>query len=134
MTSTIKDLQYLIERIRSGEMPSGELRRCLRHRSPLVRANALEASVASSRLDESLLQDLINSVAAPTNKVVLMGTISVAHIAVGCLFQIGTSAAVEAARGFLISWPEPDRSDLIWYLSSKGLGTEWFEGQASRGQ
>jgi hypothetical protein len=102
-------------------MPIADLRRCLYYQSPLIRANALEATVATARRDEGVLQELIDSVAAPKNNVVLMGTIPVAHIAVSCLLQVGTDTAMEAAKTFLKSWPEPGRSDLIWYLDSKGL-------------
>jgi hypothetical protein len=48
-----------------------------------------------------------------------MGTISVAHVAVGCLLRVATSKAFEAAKALLRAWPEPDRTDLTWYLESE---------------
>jgi len=119
--ASVKDLQTLVNHIRGRTMPIAEVRRLLHHESPLVRVNALEACVDAARHDEDLLDEIRVAVSNPTNKVRMMGTVSVAHIAVGCLLRVGTTEAVEAATALLQDWPEPDRSDLNWYLESEGL-------------
>jgi hypothetical protein len=119
--ATVKELQGLVDRVKSGMMRTEEVRDLLHHASPLVRANALEALVAPAKRDQGLVDVLTAAASAPANKVRLMGSISVAHVAVGCLFRVGTAEAREAAQALWSTWPEPDRTDLTWYLESEGL-------------
>ena len=114
-------LQVIIERIMRGAVATAEIRELLYHRSPLVRAAAVRAIGAAARNDERLVDELIAAATAPINGVPLLGTISVAHVAVGCLPQIGTATALKAAKALVMKWPEPDRTDLILYLKLKGL-------------
>jgi hypothetical protein len=120
MTS-VQNLQGLVDRVNSGMMPTDEVRGLLHHQSPLVRANALEALVAPAQHDRGLLDELIAAASDPANRVRLMGTISVAHVAVACLLRVGTAEALEAVKTLWSAWPEPDRTDLTWYLESEGL-------------
>jgi hypothetical protein len=119
--ASVKGLQGLVDRVKSGAMPTAEVRALLHHQSPLVRANAIEALIRPARHDKGLLEELIAAASDPVNKVPLMGTISVAHVAVGYLLRVGTAEAVEAATVLLKQWPQPDRTDLTWYLKSEGL-------------
>ena len=119
--ATAKELQNLVDRVRSGALPTGDVRDLLHHQSPLVRANALEALVAPARYDEAVLDQLIAAASDPVNKAPLMGTTSVAHVAVRCILSVGTDMALEAARALVNAWLEPNRGDLIWYLNSEGL-------------
>ena len=119
--ASVKDLQGLVDRVKSGIMPTDEVRGLLHHQSHPVRANALEALVAPAQHDIGLLDELIAAASDPANRVPLMGTISVAHVAVGCLLRVGTAEALEAAKALWSAWPEPDRTDLTWYLKSEGL-------------
>jgi hypothetical protein len=123
MTS-VKELQAIVDRMRDRTMPIAQVRRMLHHESPLVRVNALEACVDAARNDQDLLEELRLAVSNPANKVRMMGTVSVAHIAVGCLLRVGTNEAVEAANALLQGWPEPDRSDLVRYLESEKLAVD----------
>jgi hypothetical protein len=119
--ASVKDLQGLVDRIKGGTIPTAEVRGLLYHQSPLVRVNALEALVDQARHDEGLLEELIAAASNPMNHVPLMGTISVAHVAVGCLLRVGTAKAIESAKALLGAWPESERTDLTWYLKSQGL-------------
>jgi hypothetical protein len=123
MTS-VKELQTLVDRMRDRTMPIVQVRRMLHHESPLVRVNALEACVDAARHDEDLLEEFTMAVSNPANKVRMMGTVSVAHIAVGCLLRVGTNEAIEAAKALLQGWPEPDRDQLVRYLESEGLAMD----------
>jgi HEAT repeat protein len=118
---SFSELQALVDVIRARKLPIAEIRKLLHHESPLVRVNALEAIVDPARQDLVLLNDLKLAASDPLNNVRLMGTVSVAHVAVACLIQIGTSDSLLATRQLLEKWPEPDRKDLIWYLESEGL-------------
>jgi hypothetical protein len=113
--------QALIDRLRSGNMPVSEVIGLLRDPAAVIRVNAVEALVVRARHDQKLLKELVAAASEPANGVRLMGTISVAHVAVGCLLRVGTDAANEAANNLLNAWPEPDRADLMWYLKSEGL-------------
>ena len=96
---------------------------------PLWRGRASTHSLQSSqqqckrqgsRADAGLIEDFIVAAKNPINEIRLMGMISVAHVAIGCLYQTGTTPALGAATELLATWPEPDRSDLVWYLRSEG--------------
>lgn len=119
--ASVKDLQRLVDRVKGGSMPTAEVRDLLGHQSPLIRVNACESLVDPARRDEGLLAELIAAASNPVNNVHLMGTITVAHVAVGCLVRVGTAKALAAAKALLRAWPEPDRTDLVWYLKSEGL-------------
>jgi hypothetical protein len=119
--ASVKDLQQLVDRVKSGKMRSDQLLALLRHESPLVRANALEALVSPARHQKGLLDELVAAALDPANRVRLMGTISVAHVAVCCIFRAGTPEALEAANALVSAWSATDRTDLIWYLESEGL-------------
>jgi len=121
---SVKELQGLVDRIRGGSMPMAEIQGLLQHQSPLVRVNALEALVGAAQHDDGLLKELVAAARNPMNNVRLMGTTSVAHVAMACLFRVGTAAAVEAAKALISAWPELDRSDLIWYLKSESLSID----------
>jgi hypothetical protein len=50
-----------------------------------------------------------------------MGVTSVKHLAVACLLRLHAAKATLAAKALLMRWPEPDRTDLIWFLKTDGL-------------
>ncbi|MBY0395733.1 MAG: hypothetical protein K2X91_04580 [Thermoleophilia bacterium] len=110
-----------VRRLRSGDATAAEIVSALADPSIVVRANALEALTPHARLDPALLDRLAEAATSPENATRLMGTISVAHVAVAALLRVGTPGAEAAARRLLEDWPEPDRSDLLWYLSTEGL-------------
>lgn len=116
-----KTAQETVQLLRSGEVPVEDIRRLLHDDSIVVRANALEALVNHARHGEGLLDEIREAATSPENQVRLMGTISVAHVAVACLMRVGGDRAVAVARDLIASWPEPDRTDLLWYLKSEGL-------------
>jgi HEAT repeat protein len=112
----------LIKRLNSDQVSRSELRELLNHRAALVRVNAVEAIGRLARHDETLVDDLRAAAVDPKSAVRLMGTIAIAHVAVACLLRIGTPKAVAIVRDLLAQWPEPDRSDLLWFVKSEGLG------------
>jgi hypothetical protein len=118
MSNTKKDAIHLL---RSGEATVEEIRHLLHDKSIIVRANALEAIVSHCQRDEGLLDEICNAITPLGRQTRLLGNISMAHIAVGCLMKVGSDRAVGVARDLIASWPEPDRSDLLWYLKSEGL-------------
>lgn len=117
----LDNVQELIDKLKNGSLPLSEVRALLNHQSPIVRVNALNALVSQVRFDDSVVDDIANAALAHENAVCLMGTASVAHVAVGCLYQIGTPSAIAAATSLLKMWPEPDRTDLMWYLKAEGI-------------
>jgi hypothetical protein len=117
----MQQLQKLIDRLRSGNASVDEIRSLLHASSIVVRANALEALVPHAKSDHSLLTDLTTAISDPKNQARLMGTITLAHLAIASLFRVGSEKATEIANELIDTWPETDRSDLEWYLKSEGL-------------
>ena len=115
------EIERVVQRLKSGELPLPEIVSLLQYRSPIVRANAWEAIAAQGSGNDSILNDVMAEATDPANKGPLMGTISVAHVAVACLLRIGTPPVTQAVQTLLETWPEPDRTDLTWYLKSEGL-------------
>ncbi len=115
--ATAKQLQILVNDLKSGTMGVREIRELLHHRSPLIRANALEALVSPARSDAELIGELVAVARDPTNASPLMGTLSVAHVAVDCLRRVNSPEAINALESVLEAWPSGDRTDLDWYLS-----------------
>jgi len=110
----------IVDALTKGTAPVSEIRVLFRHPAAVVRANALNALIPHAKIDGGLIEFFVAAAQNPINEVRLMGTISVAHVAVGCLNQIGTQPALVAATELLVTWPEPDRTDLRWYLHSEG--------------
>lgn len=129
----MKTAQETVRHLRSGEASVEDICRLLHDDSIVVRANALEVLVDHARHEEGLLDKIHEAATSPGNKARLMGTITVAHVAVACLMRVGSDRAIEAARGLIASWPELDRSDLLWYLKSEGLATQDPQGQDPQG-
>jgi len=118
-------VNLLIEQLESDQIPTRELHELLDHKSVLVRTNALEAMARHAQQDHAIADqftdDLVVAARDPKNWSIVMGTIAVAHVAVACLLRVGTPKAVTAARQLIGEWPEPDRSDLLWFLKSEKL-------------
>ena len=115
------DAQELVVKLGSKLLAFEETCGLVLHPSPVVRANALMHLIAHVDHTDSV-EGIMNLAAInPDNRVPLMGTISVAHVAVACLLRLGTSSGSATANELLQSWPEPDRSDLIWYLRSEEI-------------
>jgi hypothetical protein len=119
--ASVKELQGLVDGLRSGRMDTEQMRDLLHQPSAVVRANALEARVVPAKHDRKLIEEMAAAASDPANRVRLMSTISVAHVAVGCLVRVGPIDALEAAKARGSAWPEANRTDLTWYLDSEGL-------------
>ena len=120
MQTAVENIQGVVTALVRGETPLDAIRTHLRDPGAVVRGNALYALIPHAKADAGLTEDIVEAAKNPINEVHLMGTISVAHVAVGCLYQIGTQTALNAATELLVTWPEPDRSDLLWFLRSEG--------------
>lgn len=112
-------LQSFVDRIAHGAPAIDELRELRQHPNMLVRANAIRALVAATEVPEAI-EELVTAAEDPANQVLLMGTTRISHLAVESLYRTGTSEAIRAAETLLGHWPEPDRSDLLWYLRGEG--------------
>jgi hypothetical protein len=119
--ASFTEIEGIVKRLKSGDLPLAEVLSLLHFRSPIVRANALDALAAQAKSNDNVVGEVVAAATDPANKVPLMGTISVAHVAVACLLRAGSPKADQAAKALLETWPEPDRTDLIWYLESERL-------------
>jgi hypothetical protein len=50
-----------------------------------------------------------------------LGTVSLAHIGVACLWIAGDEVGRSHLRPLIENWPLPDRTDLLWFLSSQDI-------------
>lgn len=116
------EIQSLIDHLKDGKAPWAEVAALLDHPAAVVRANALEAVVQVAAREPGAIQTLVAAATDPKNSTRLMGTITLAHLAVACLLKVRTPQAVAAAGGLIQSWAGSDRKDLLWYLESEGLG------------
>ena len=114
-----ENFQWIVDRLKNEETSIKETQELLHHPSSVVRVNAVDALARRSRDGLELIEDLVTAAKHPKNDTPLMGTITVAHVAVASLFRVGTQKALAAGKQLLDEWPEPDRSDLLWYLKSE---------------
>lgn len=113
-------LQEVVDRIRHGNVNVAELQKLLRHPSPLVRANAIEAWARHSQGDNAVAE-LVAAARDAANRVRLMGSTTVADVGIAALLKIGTDRSIVAAHDLIAERVEPERSDLVFYLQSEGL-------------
>ena len=111
----------VVDVVRLADLSTAELRNLLTHQSSIKRSDALLALARRAQEDEDLVDEIAAAANDPKNATRLMGTVTVSHIAVASLLQIGTPKAVAAAQRLIKVWPEPHRSDLLWFLKSEGL-------------
>lgn len=120
----IKALQKLVDEIRSGHMTVDELEPLVHHEAAVVRANAIEMLGCVGELEAPAATRILRAaVVDEANGVHMFGTITLAHVAVASLLRLGTPDAAQAAQQLMDQRPEPERSDLQWYLESEGLLT-----------
>ena len=120
MASTT-EVRDVISAIKSGQFSLGDLKGLLDHQSALVRANAVIALAAQESDVEELIGDLVLAASSPKNSVYLMGTTSVADLAIGELVRSGNERALRAAFELAQTWSESRRADLNRYLKSERL-------------
>ena len=118
MTTTA---QSIVDRLKQPDVSQDEILEYLHHDAALVRVNAFDAAARLAKEDERLIETIANEARQLQNAVRLLGTVTVGHVAVGCLLRIGSPKATEAAMELVDGWPENERDDLIWYLKSEGL-------------
>jgi hypothetical protein len=107
------------------QLPTTELLELLRNKSKLSKGRALAALARRTRNDVSLVREVISAISDPANQETrIMGTISVSHIGVACLLEFGSSRTKELVKQLLEHWPEPDRSDLLWFLKSESISID----------
>lgn len=93
--------------------------------SAFYRAHALSALARRSIQDEILLDQIVQGITDSKNiQARVMGTISVSHIVIASLLQTNQPKAKEKVKNLLETWPESDRSDLLWFLKSEGISPE----------
>lgn len=120
-TKNQSDAQELIAKIGTKLLTFEETCGLVLHPSPVVRANAMKHMIVHVDHTNSIEGILKLAAMNPDNLLPLIGTISVAHVAVACLIRLGTHSATATANELVQSWKEPDRSDLIWYLRSEAI-------------
>jgi len=103
----------IVDVVRLADLPTAELRDLLAYESSFKRSDALLALARRAQQDVGLVDEIADAASDPRNAARLIGTVTVAHVAVASLLQVGTPKAVAAAQRLIKTWPEPDRSDLL---------------------
>ncbi|HEY8749183.1 MAG TPA: hypothetical protein VIM11_14470 [Tepidisphaeraceae bacterium] len=120
MASTT-ELRDLIAAIKDGQLSVTDVKDLLDHPSALVRANAIIALPARVSDVDELVTDLTLAASRPQNTAYLIGTTSVADVAIGELIRTGSQKAVAAARALVQTWADSRRTDLNRYLKSEHM-------------
>ncbi|CAN5286006.1 hypothetical protein BH10PLA2_BH10PLA2_10780 [soil metagenome] len=115
------ELQSTINQLRRGELAPADIRQCLNHASPVIRANAIEACGLLASQDASFISDLKGAALDRSNDINLMGAITLAHVAIGCLLKIENTEAKNAAAIAIRSLPNAQQEDLLLYLKSENI-------------
>jgi hypothetical protein len=86
------------------------------------RARAMAALARRASQAEGLADQVLEQIRSESNRSTrVMGTVSLSHIGFGCLWERGTIAVRAKLDEQFANWPEPDRTDLSWFLRSQGL-------------
>jgi hypothetical protein len=120
MASTT-EVHDVISAIKRGQLSLADLKGLVGHPSALVRANAIVGLATQESDVDELIGDLTLAASREENSICLMGTTSVADIAIGELVRLGHEKALRAARRLVETWPESQRADLNRYLNSERL-------------
>lgn len=119
----MKKKQQLSKRF--NQYSTQELMELLDSPSVIYRAHAVETLARRPGDDEAIGKRLLEVATKAKNRNDrLIGTVSIAHIAIASLLETGSHTMKENIKKLLDDWPEPDRSDLIWYLTNKNLSID----------
>jgi len=123
-------IESTIEYLKGDSVSPEDAIRCLEHEAALVRVNAVDALGRLATRHDHLVDQLVAAIRDPRNRTVLMGTVTVSHVAVANLVRVGTERARSAAAQVLGEWTGDDRDDLLWHLRSEGLSIPAEERQS----
>ena len=111
----VADAQY-------DAMSTLQLRSLVRGGPKPERARAMAALARRAAVDVEVRRDVLDMISdADYRSTRFMGTISLAHIGVACLLLTGTPDLTTEVTRIVEAWPEPDRTDLLWFLRSQGV-------------
>lgn len=97
-----------------------ELRRLLKSGNRSERARAMGAIARRAATNESLADEVVSLVQSPEARAQrFMGSVSLAHIGVACLAASGGEPIRAQLVPVVNEWPEPDKTDLLWFLRSQ---------------
>jgi len=129
----LEQLEQLVARLASDSLPASELLRLVDHEAAIMRVNTLLAMSRAARSAPGLVDAIVAAALDERNNVRLMGTVTVAHEAIACLFRVGTEEVRRQGEQLLQQLPALERSNLEWYLRSEGLRDESGPGMPKTG-
>ena len=95
----------------------------LMSQNAIERARALAARCRRVPHEPSVVETILSAITATQNRHgYIMGRIAVSHIGFACLWWFGAGTGQAQLLQLLDAWPEPDRSDLLWFLRSEDIG------------
>lgn len=117
MNRTLKSLTELLEDIRCARVPLADILVLINDPAPIIRVNALRAIARDYANEATTVATLKSAAESDENRALrLAGQISVAFEAVRFLKDLENTHADSAVARLIRDWPEPARTDLIWYL------------------
>ena len=102
-------------------LATDRLRELLESGTTPERARATGALARRAARDDSLRPEVLEVLMGPDLRGMRLMGISIAHIGVACLYGAAPTALKSEVKALVDAWPEPDRSDLLWFLRSQGL-------------
>ena len=107
------------------QMSTPDLLKRLQEKNILSRTRSLAALARRVTQDRGVVEQVVKAISDPENMHKrLMGTISISHIGFACLWENGSTADRVLLYDLLNKWPEPDRTDLLWFLESQSILVE----------
>lgn len=94
----------------------------------MERARAIGALARRAAREPQLVEEVLELLASePCRQYRTMGSISLAHIGVASLWLASEDALRARIRSLINAWPEPDRTDLRWFLVSQEINLSAIE-------
>ena len=114
--------KFLIQDSVFDALPTEQLQQLCEKSSLDNKTRACAALARRVQQQPDLLPYLLTMIRSPANRQIrVMGTISLAHVGFASLWFKSTDSIKQIMQEVLSEWPEPDRSDLVWFLQSQRL-------------
>lgn len=123
----LESVQDVITRLQSNTLSLDEIVNLLESPAGLVRVNAIQAlatyvnRTASSTEQEKLIAQIADVATAEQSALRLMGSITIRHVAIGCLLRLGLPSATVQATQIVNALDASEKQDVAWYLNAYDL-------------
>jgi hypothetical protein len=118
--------KILVQYKEFDQLSTESLLELLNSDSRVNRVRALSTLARRSSQDGIITASVLKGITEPKNREarLLGSTISVSHVGFAVLWEFGPPDVRECLQKLLKNWPEPDRTDLLWFLKSQSISID----------